>query len=67
MAREESALRGVVLDERRITAADFGKREGVTVFTYPFALDRPTILSLHVTHFGHTLDLDTATITKVER
>jgi hypothetical protein len=59
--------RGVVLGERRITAADFGNREGLAVFSYPFALDRPTILSLHVTHFGYTLDLDRVTIAKVEQ
>jgi hypothetical protein len=67
MAMKESGLRGIVLGERRITAADFGNREGFAVFSYPFALDRPTILSLHVTHFGHTIDLDRATIAKVSR
>jgi hypothetical protein len=67
MTREGRALRGVVLEEQRIAAADFTGREGFRSFTYPFALDRPTILSLHVTHFGHTLDLDTAGIAQVER
>ena len=67
MTMEGTALQGAILGERRITAADFGNREGVAVFPYPFTLDRPTILSLHVTHFGYTLDLDRATIVKVEQ
>ena len=56
-----------ILGERRITAAEFNSREDFTVFSYPFVLERPTVLSMHVTHFGHSLDLDRASIHRVER
>jgi hypothetical protein len=66
MTVEGTAVRGVILGERRITAAEFTDRKGFNVFSYPFALDRPTILSVHVTHFGRTLDLDRVIVAKVE-
>ncbi len=57
--------REVVMGEQRITAADFSGPEAFTPFTYPFTLERPTFLSVHVAHFGREIYLDTVTIEEV--